>query len=190
MIQPVNFATGNPRKIAEARRVLDGFGIGVIAIDVQTNEIQHHDPRKVTEAKAQGAFEATNEPVVVNDSYWSIPVLGGFPGAYMKDVSQWFAPEDFLALMAQKSDKSIVLTEVIGYFDGRTYQDFRTDRPGTFISAPSGSGGNSLNKVVSMEGDNGSSIAEVLDKHESGEMPMTAGRAQHWRLFAEWYAQQ
>ena len=50
------------------------------------DEIQHHDPLKITEAKVKSAYEKAGQPVVVNDSSWEIPVLGGFPGGYMKDV--------------------------------------------------------------------------------------------------------
>ena len=73
---------------------------------------------KITEAKVKLAYEKVDLPVVVNDSSWEIPALGGFPGCYMKDVANWFTAEDFLALMKDKNDRRIILHDVVAYFDG------------------------------------------------------------------------
>ena len=105
MSKLITFATGNSHKLEEAKSVLKGYGIVVEPLQIDIDEIQHHDPLKITEAKVKSAYEKAGQPVVVNDSSWEIPALGGFPGGYMKDVVGWFTAEDFLALMKDKNDR-------------------------------------------------------------------------------------
>lgn len=98
-MKKILFATGNERKIGEAKAACDDFGIEVEQVDLDIDEIQAHDPTVIAKHKAQEAYKQVNEPVVVTDTSWNIPVLGGFPGGYMKDVSAWFEPQDFISLM-------------------------------------------------------------------------------------------
>ena len=108
-MKTITFITGNPYKLEEAKSVLKGYGIIVEPLQTNIDEIQHHDPLKITEAKVKSAYEKAGRPVVVNDSSWEIPALGGFPGGYMKDVANWFTAEDFLALMKDKNDRRIYI---------------------------------------------------------------------------------
>ena len=109
MAKKIIFATGNQHKLEEARSVLKDYGIVVEPLQIDIDEIQHHDPLKITEAKVKLAYEKADRPVVVNDSSWEISALGGFPGGYMKDIVDWFTAEDFLALMKDKNDRRIIL---------------------------------------------------------------------------------
>lgn len=68
MSKRITFATGNPHKLEEARSVLEGYGIVVEPLQIDIDEIQHHDPLKITEAKVKSAHEKAGQPVVVNDS--------------------------------------------------------------------------------------------------------------------------
>jgi XTP/dITP diphosphohydrolase len=117
MNKPVLF-TGNQRKIAEAKVVFDEYGIVFEAFSADIDEIQHHDPTEIAKAKARAAYEEVHRPLVINDSSWSIPALNGFPGGYMKDINQWFTAEDWLSLLKDKEDKSVVLHERTIYYDG------------------------------------------------------------------------
>ena len=123
-MKAVTFITGNPHKLEEAKSVLKDYVIVVESLRINIDEIQHHDPLKITEAKVKLAYEKAGQPVVVNDSSWEIPALGGFPGGYMKDVANWFTAEDFLALMKDKNDRRIILHDVVAYFDGEQLKLF------------------------------------------------------------------
>ena len=57
MSKRITFATGNPRKLEEAKSVLKGYGIFVEPLQINIDEIQHHDPLKITEAKVKLAYE-------------------------------------------------------------------------------------------------------------------------------------
>lgn len=118
------FATGNSRKIKEAGSTLAAYNIDVGSIEIDIDEIQHNDPAEITKAKARSAYEVVRKPVVVSDTSWEIPALGGFPGGYMKDISLWLDAEDWLALMARHDDKTIYCHEHVAYFDGEELQHF------------------------------------------------------------------
>lgn len=182
-MDPVCVATGNPNKFYEASQICEQLGIPIEQADVHFDEIQHTDVAIITTAKAKSAYGAVGRPVVVNDSYWEIPALGGFPGAYMKDVAKWLSAEDFLNLMRNKDDKSIVLHECVAFYDGHEVQLFSHKRLGHFVSRPRGSSLPDFTKVVEIEGD-GMTISEVFD---SGEWSVTSDRHKHWHDFGLWY---
>ena len=179
----VLFVTGNQEKVREAAYACRDYDIDIIQKEVSVSEIQHHDPDEITRHKAFAAYEILGEPVVVNDSSWSIPALGGFPGGYMKDISGWLSTDDFARLMAGNKDKSIILTEVTAYFDGSEYRAFRYVRRGKFIDTPRGRSSPSFARLVVMEDDE-VTISEMFDR---GERTVDPRRYGHWRAFAEWY---
>lgn len=148
-------------------------------------EIQHYNPLEITKAKVRAAYEKASQSVVVNDSSWEIPALGGFPGGYMKDVANWFTAEDFLALMKDKNDRRIILHDVVAYFDGEQLKLFISDQTGVFINEPR-SEGTSMNQVVSMEDSGGLTIAEEFAlRHDGAEI--NPDHFQHWQKFGEWF---
>lgn len=184
-MKSIIFATGNDRKIAEASRVLSEYGLTITAQSVDTDEIQHRDSVEVTKAKAKAAFIYLQKPVVVSDTSWSIPALGGFPGAYMKDIAAWLAPEDWVALMSRHEEKRIFCHEHVAYYDGSELRHFQADYEGYFISIPRGRdhGEESFEKLVILYG--GKTMAERLAE---GGIASAGEDLRHWREFGEWYA--
>jgi XTP/dITP diphosphohydrolase len=174
--------TGNPRKIAEAREVFEEFGIEFNTMTAEIDEIQHHDPTEIGKAKARAAYEIVKKPLVVNDSSWSIPALKGFPGGYMHEVNQWFEADDWLNLMRDKADKSVVIHERTIYYDGEEMKIFEFSQSGVFVEAPRGHWHEAMETVVSLY--EGKTIAENHDAEKAGEAMKHSG---HWRDFAKWY---
>ncbi len=100
----ITLVTGNKDKINEASAICSRYGITVNVATADIDEIQNSDPTKICITKVRSVHSILGEPVVVNDSSWSIPALNGFPGGYMKDVTGWFSPDDFLSLMSNHED--------------------------------------------------------------------------------------
>src|SRR5690606_29960758 len=107
----ITLISGNKRKIHHATHALAKFGIDIEVKDVDLSEMQGTDPVEIITTKARDAYKKFKTPLIVSDHSWSIPSLGGFQGPYMKHVNEWFEPEDFLALLKDKEDRSAVLTE-------------------------------------------------------------------------------
>lgn len=176
------FATGNARKIIEASQELAAWGIDFQPQAVSIDEIQHQDPAEITKQKARSAFLKVRAPVVVQDTNWSIPALGGFPGGYMKDVAAWWSAADWLAVIDRHEDRTIICQEHIVYYDGQQLMHFVAEYPGVISKEARGSWGNSIEKVVCLYGDQ--TLAEV---HDAQGVASAALELRHWKQFAAWY---
>ncbi len=176
------YITSNQNKIAVAKKYLEPFGIVFRSRNLDLTEIQSHDIRQVVEGKAKEAFRIIKKPLFVNDHFWSIPALNGFPGAYMKHINGWFTPEDFLRLMKDKPNRDAILTEAVCYIDKNHLQTFTMQIKGTILEKPQGKGLPALT-VISLSGD-GQSIAKKLEKDVSA-----AATHRIWGEFAEFYKQ-
>lgn len=183
------FATGNSRKIHEATITLTPLGVSVIPTKLDFEEIQHSDSTEIIKAKARAAYITAGaaRPVVVSDTSWEIPALGGFPSGYMKDVSIWWADTDWLAIMAPHSDKRIFCLEHVAYYDGTTLQHFVERFEGHFVTTARGriDENESIERVVSLYG--GETMAEQLDRGGVASAGEVLG---HWQQFGEWYRKQ
>lgn len=118
------FATRNARKLGEARLGCQLFGLSIEQADVVFHEIQSKDPVEIAVHKSRQAFDQLREPVVVADTFWTIPALNGFPGAYMKEVTRWFGPQDFINLLQPYQDKRVCFTETVVYRDDDRHRIF------------------------------------------------------------------
>lgn len=179
-MKSVLFATGNQRKLDEATLACDLYDITITSRAFDIDEIQSADPRHVTEHKVRAAYALAGQPVVVTDTCWSIPALGGFPGAYMKDVATWLTEQDFLNLMSDKDDTRISFTENIAYYDGETLQFFSKEFWGQIVS-PRGTG-NSIENVAEFDG-------KTLGERRSEGGVSHAPEDYVWADFAKWYAE-
>lgn len=177
------FSTGNERKIKEARAACDLFNIEVAPIKLEFDEIQSHDPLAISKQKVEDAYQLTGESaIVVADTSWSFPALNGFPGGYMKDVAEWFTPEDFINLMASKEDKTVIFRETIVYKDATEVKVFTKEYAGSLADTPRGNNGNSMDKVALF---NGRTFAESQEAGETSHKPEEF----IWYEFAKWFAE-
>jgi inosine/xanthosine triphosphate pyrophosphatase family protein len=182
----ITFSTGNTQKFDIARAACAELGLDLVQNTYDIDEIQGEDPEVIIRDKAQKAFELVGGPVIVSDDSWNIPGLNGFPGAYMKSMDHWFRPEDFLNLTRPLTDRRIILIQMLAYQDAERYQVFRMEHVGELLPEIRGTHGKPLQKVVSMPGDNGLSIAEA---YEQGTVHAERDTAAGWRELVAWYQQ-
>lgn len=183
-MKTILFATGNSRKISEARATLAPFLIDVEPVKISIDEIQHADTAEITKAKAKAAYAVTGHPVVVSDTSWAIPALNGFPGGYMKDIATWWRVNNWLDVMRPLDDKRIYCLEHVAYYDGNELQHFEQRYEGRFIDEPRGRehDAESFEQVVILYGDK--TMAEQL---AGGDIASAGEVLGHWQQFGEWY---
>lgn len=182
----IAFVTGNPRKYTYFESACAKFDIKTEQLELPVDEIQGEDPEKIAIHKAKEAYRLANRPVVVDDKYWSILSLHGFPGAYAHEMVRWFKPEDFLALMAGKSDRSVTIDDTLVYYDGKRAKVFSAVRRGVIVEEPRGSTkGSSLEKVTQLQGFD-KTMGELHDEGSTAFEP--EGSA--WHEFAKWFSMQ
>lgn len=180
----IAFVTGNKHKFYEASKICEKFDVALVQKSVEIHEVQHHDPLEITREKAKSAYTTLGVPLVVNDSSWAIPALGGFPGGYMKDVSAWLHAGDFAALMRDKSDQRIYLTDTVAYCDGSDLTIFSHRRIGRFVQTAAIDEDARFDSLVQMDGEP-EVIAEII---KQGNWDVSSEkRYSHWYQFAQWY---
>ena len=175
----VLLGSGNARKLGEARLGCAPYGISVELVAVAFREMQSTDPVAIAVDKSRQAFAQVGRPVLVADTFWAIPALNGFPGAYMKEVTRWFGPQDFLNLLAPYANRRILLTETVVFVaaDGET-QVFCGEYWGEITPEPRGDG-LPVEQVVAFGGE---TIAERRNRGLFSHDPEDF----IWADFAEW----
>lgn len=173
------YATGNPNKVNAAKKYLDPLNIEFTNQSVDVIEIQSSDIEEISKDKAKKAFEILQQPIFVNDTGWSIPSLNGFPGPFMAYIAKWFTAQDFLSLLSDKTNRKVLVTEVITFTDGESVKTFSQTREGMILTAPKGNGV-SIDQVVTFRNDE-KSVAECQNEgiKELREDPV-------WVEFGNW----
>ncbi|HSX17189.1 MAG TPA: non-canonical purine NTP pyrophosphatase [Patescibacteria group bacterium] len=176
------FVTGNARKMRDMQAACEQLNIEVEQLNLPIEEIQSHDPEAVVLAKAKHAYKLAGRPVVVNDTFWNILALRGFPGAYMAHVAEWFRPEDFLKLLEGKADRTIIGTDTLAYYDGNRSKLFTQDHTGKLTTEPHGQG-RSIDQILIINGEQ-KTVAEVQE--QEGRSCIDPDN-NIWHDFAKWY---
>lgn len=182
------FATTNQEKMLIAKTVSSKFNLKVKQAIINIDEIQGEDAIAIVKDKALRAYEKLSQPVVISDDSWDIPGLRGFPGPYMKSINKWFEPVNFINLMSNVKDNTIILHQYLAYCNGRI-RIFRNDLSGKIIDKPRGESVYSPNMLVTvLDDDNGKTIAEVFNEGVDALVKRYANRKDVWHEFAEWYS--
>ena len=84
MKKTINYITENKNKLESAKSFFEKYNIEIKQKVLPICEIQSVDGIEIATSKAQQAWEIIKEPLFISDSFWTIPSLNGFPGAYMK----------------------------------------------------------------------------------------------------------
>lgn len=175
------YITGNPDKIKDAQLKLSNFpNIQIEGQKVEgIIEEQSDSIEEISMSKAKQAYEVIKQPLIVNDSGWYIPALNGFPGVYMSYVNKCFTAADFLNLMKDKSDQSIILREVVTYIDENQVKQFKHEFKGEFAKEPAGEG--RVSDTIVKLGNSGKTLAENQALKVS-----SVDSAGLWQELAEW----
>ncbi len=177
------FVTGNPYKFRDLQHALSEFDIEVEQLDLPIEEIQSHDTEKIALYKAKHAYQLANRPIIVQDTFWNILALKGFPGAFMNYVGEWLKAEDLLRLMEGKPDRTIIRTHTVVYYDGKRSKVFSKDFVGTLAEQPRGTSRYMIDTIVVTNGQTHTN-AEVREQTGLSSIPAEESA---WADFAKWY---
>lgn len=177
------FSTGNTEKFTMGRITCEKYGIELVQSKLDIDEVQSHDIEYVARRKAEAAFALLKQPVVISDDAWEIPGLNGFPGTYAKDVNDWFSADDWLRLTKDLDNREASIIQTLVYQDEHAQQFFIRRTKGVLLKEIRGENGKSIQKIVSLEPDQKTSISEIIGNgvHYSGEDTLKI-----WHDFAQW----
>lgn len=180
------FVTGNPDKLAEARRIWtagDAGDRGLIfeAVALELPEIQSLDLLEVLRAKGAEAFRRLRRPLVVEETGLEIEAFNGFPGPLVKWLLAALGPEGMARAaltVAEREGKSgaAVARCMTLYLDGDREIVGEGVERGTLVLPPRGGQGFGWDPVFLPEG----------ESRTYGELPPTekdrlGHRGQAWR---------
>lgn len=180
------FVTGNAEKFANAQAICKKYGFIVEQIVADIDEIQGEDSEKIAKDKARRAYELVGKPVIISDDSWSIAALNGFPGAYMKSVSHWFSPQNFIDLLQGSADRSVTLHQYLVYQDEHETVVFQHDHLGKVVTDVRGDSKTAWHNVVAMEADNGKTLGEVIAEGGIGNPERNEKLGDAWHDLLAW----
>ena len=146
------FITSNDLKVLAAHEVCDAHHITFDRQATDFVEIQSDNGEAIARDKATQAYEKLKSPIVVTDDSWLIPGLRGFPGPYMKQVNDWFTPEDWLRLTRGLTDRRMILRQIIVYQDSDGQRVFTSDIESTLLTTSRSQSGHKHFSIISFDG--------------------------------------
>lgn len=145
----VYFVTSNKDKILEAKSV---FGDDLETYDLDLEEIQSMDIKKVAESKALEAYRIIGKPLFVEDTAAYLECMHGFPGPFVK----WMLATAGTAGIAKIADRlgnaRIVASVAVAFYDGKKMKAFSASLKGRVAKKPAGKEGFGFDFIFIPEG--------------------------------------
>lgn len=142
--------TGNPGKLAEARRLA---GRELEAVDLDLPEIQSLDLLEVLGAKGEEAWRRLRRPLVVEETGLALAALSGFPGPLVKWMLQAVGPEGVARTALALGDPRAEARCALLYRDAGGAVVAEGSTRGTLVLPPRGDGGFGWDPVFEPEGE-------------------------------------
>jgi len=146
----IALVTGNPGKLAEARRLA---GAGLEAVDCDLPEIQELDVHAVLAAKAEEAWRRLQRPLIVEETSLELQALAGFPGPLVKWMLQAVGAEGIARTALALGDPRVTARCVLLLVDGERRVLGEGVTHGTLVLPPRGPHGFGWDPVFLPDGE-------------------------------------
>ena len=142
--------TSNPNKAKEIRSYFRDLA-EVVHVCIECPEHRHEDVGEIAKEKAAYAFSQVKEPLIVDDTAFSIDVLHGFPGPFAAYVFNKLGNEGILKLMEGVENRRAHFETAIAYADSSGIRVFRGTISGNLV-APRGREGFGYDPIFEYQG--------------------------------------
>jgi len=179
----VYFATGNKGKYIEAAGIAAEFGVMLKQVNRHKVEIQSDDLTEIATFAANEASEATQRPVVAEDSGFFVHALNGFPGPYSSYVHRTIGSQGILSLMRSMRNRGAHFQAVVAFCIPKAQPVcFSAVVTGTVSRRMRGKHGFGFDPIFIPNGGNGRTFAQM----DTDEKNMLSHRARAFRRFFSW----
>lgn len=144
----ITFVTGNQKKADYLARYL-GFPVKHIQLDL--DEIQSLDLKKIVEHKVHQAYDKIKSPVIVEDVSLEFEALHGLPGPFIRFFVD-AVPFETLCSMINGRSRRATAKCVFGYYDGEVLKLFEGSLGGEIAETPAGENGYGWDRIFIPEG--------------------------------------
>jgi non-canonical purine NTP pyrophosphatase (RdgB/HAM1 family) len=131
-------ATGNANKVREIQALLNR---PVRQISLDLPELQAIEVEEVIRHKARAAYQATGQPVLVEDTGLFIHAWGGLPGALIRWFDVTVGNAGICRMLDGFADRSALARTCLGLCDGQRELVFTGEIEGSIAAEPRGTGG-------------------------------------------------
>lgn len=131
------FVTGNKKKAIEAQAILH---IPVEIVDLDLDEVQSLDVKKIARQKARLAFKKIQKPLFVDDVGLYVEAWNGFPGPFIKFLFEAGGNDLLLKMLRDEKNKNVLAVGTIAYHDGEMIHIFQGEVRGIIADTARGVG--------------------------------------------------
>ncbi len=135
------FLTSNAHKAAEARSILNKYGISIINRPAKGTEIQSDSLADVARFCAQDAFKRLGRPLFVEDSGLFIDALNGFPGVYSSTAYAQIGCPGILRLLSGLQNRAAQFRCAVAFIDRQGARIFEAESSGSISEKEAGPSG-------------------------------------------------
>jgi XTP/dITP diphosphohydrolase len=146
-------------------------------------ELRSDDVVEISTQKARYAYDLLHDPLIVDDTSFSIDALNGFPGPYAAYVLQSIGNQGILKIMKDVENRSAHFTTVIAFADELGVRHFSGTIHGTIVTVMRGSGGFGYDPIFELEGQ---TLAELPEQEKN----RISHRALALIAFRDWFMQE
>jgi non-canonical purine NTP pyrophosphatase (RdgB/HAM1 family) len=169
----LRLVTGNPGKLAEARRLST---LPLDAVDVHLAEVQSLDLEEVLRHKVAEALGSVGAPVVVEETGLELAALNGFPGPLVKWMLEAAGPEGIARAALALGDPRAKAVCRLAWSDGQSTVIGRGETAGELVLPPRGASGFGWDPVFRPEGES-RTYGEMTDEEKDAR----GHRGRAWR---------
>jgi non-canonical purine NTP pyrophosphatase (RdgB/HAM1 family) len=180
MPQTPVFVTGNPHKLAEARRVT---GLAIDSVEMDLPEIQSLNVGPILTAKAEAAWQHVQRPVIVEETSLELAALNGFPGPLVKWMLEAVEAEGLARTAIKLGDPRAKVVCMLFYNDDGKMLGAWGECEGTLVLPARGTRGFGWDPVFVPDGSS-RTFGEMTEDEKTELGP----RGKAWRHFLELYA--
>ncbi len=141
-METIFFATGNAGKVGEMAPMFEEEGYELEQVEVDIQEIDALDVRKVAKRKVIDSYEQANVDglVIVEDTGLYVEALNGFPGAKAAFFARTVGAGGLLKLLDGETDRAAFFETAISVYDGEDVEIFAGRLPGMISTEKRGEG--------------------------------------------------
>ena len=153
-MKEITMVTGNLGKWKVAKDIFDKYEVKLLHEKMDTPEIQSEDVEEVSRYSALYAAKKLNKPVIKSDVGYYIETLRGFPGPLLRYANSMLTSKDILAMMDEKTDRTILLKECLTYAEPNGFTKEFVNIETATIGFKEEGNGSTFDKIIIFEGQN------------------------------------
>ncbi len=160
----IYFATGNPNKFKEAKKIFEKNAAGIMLkhFEFRHREIRSDSIEEIALESAEAAYRELGKPVFVEDTGLFIDALDGFPGTYSAWVQKKIGCRGILKLLEGIGESDARFEACIAFNDGKGIRSFKGVCEGTIAESERGKSGFGYDPIFVPKGES-STFAESIE---------------------------